>query len=418
MSKYTPDMHVKVCGFARREEGDTVTIGDMDRQVFLTIPTEALVILDGLAEGSTVAEAADEYQSRYGEVPDIEDFLEALESAGFVSIATAGELGRPASTGAVPQVGWLTPSRARRLSQPAVIVACGVLVAVAAVLVATDPATVPGPDVLVFKHHLAAISAAMFAFAMAGVAIHELAHLTAARAAGVQARIGLSHRLWIVVAETDMSGIWLAPKRARYLAFLAGPLVDAASAAILVAAIWARRHGLISLTPFEAQIVGACLLLYLLRLLWQCFFFVRTDFYFVVAAACNCKNLLVDTQDFLHNRFARVTRSQRIIDQSAVPAAEMRIVRWYSLVWLIGRAAAFFSLFVVTLPVMWRYGVALAPVLVGRHSSYSLLDAVVFGVLTISLEGAGLVMWGRSLIRRVIERTPNTEGKSDAMANA
>src|SRR5271170_5592159 len=91
MSKYSNETLVRVCPFARREEGDEVTIGDVRRHVFLTIPTEALVILDGLAEGQTVAQAQDCYQQRYGEAPDIEDFLEALESAGFVSIATEGD---------------------------------------------------------------------------------------------------------------------------------------------------------------------------------------------------------------------------------------------------------------------------------------------------------------------------------------
>jgi len=411
MSKYTSETQVKVCSFARRTEGDEVTIGDLRRQVFLTIPTDALVILDGLAEGQTVAQARDCYQERYGDAPDIEDFLEALESAGFVSVATEGDEVAPDPTGEpTPTLRWLSPARARRLCQPAAVVACGVLVATALVLVATDPATIPSPAVLVFKHYLAPLTVAMFVFAMAGVAVHELAHLAAARAAGVDSRIGVSHRLWIAVAETDMTGIWLAPKRARYLAFLAGPLVDAASAAVLVGVVWGQRHGLIALTPIELQVVGACLLLYLLRLLWQCFFFVRTDFYFVVAAAFNCGNLMVDTQNFLHNRVARVLPSWRAIDQSGVPEGEMRVVRWYAAFWLVGRAAAFFSLFAVVLPVTWQYIVALVPLLLGGHSRYGVVDGLVFGLVSLSVQGLGLVMWVWSLFRWVIER------KSHAMA--
>jgi putative peptide zinc metalloprotease protein len=405
MSRYTSDTKVRVCSFARREEGETVTIGDLHRQVFLTIPREALIILDTLVEGGTVAEALDYYQAQYGEAPDIEDFLEALESAGFVSPAADGDEAEPGAAdsrvGSAPQPGWLSPARARRVCHPAVVVTCGVLVVLATALVATEPAIISGPTALVFKQHLAAVSMGMFAFALAGVALHELAHLVAARAAGVPSKIGVSHRLWIFVAETDMSGIWMAPKRARYLAFVAGPLVDAASASLLVGVAWAQRHGLIGLTAFEAQVIEACLLLYLLRLLWQCFFFVRTDFYFVVATACNCKNLLADTQDYLHNRMTRVFRWSRAVDQSGIPAKEMRVIRWYSIVWLVGRCAAFFSLFVVTLPVLWRYGVALGPVLIGHHSRYSLVDALVFGVVTISIEGTGLIMWVRSLVRRV-----------------
>jgi hypothetical protein len=46
--------------------------------------------------------------------------------------------------------------------------------------------------------------------------VHELAHLAAARSLGVPARIGLSTRLFYLVAQTDVSGIWAAPRRARY----------------------------------------------------------------------------------------------------------------------------------------------------------------------------------------------------------
>jgi putative peptide zinc metalloprotease protein len=420
MSKYTSETKVKVCSFARRMEGDTVTIADMYRQVFLSIPTEALEILDNLVAGRTVGEARDCFEAKHGETPDIEDFLDVLDSAGFVA-ARNGEFDgpdhrpdHPAAGDAVgpgSQLDWLSQAGACRLWRTPVVAACGVLVALMLVLVATDPAVIPGPSVLVFRHYLAAFSLGLFAFGLAGVAIHELAHLVAARAAGVHCRMGVSHRLWILVAETDMTGIWMAPKRARYGAFLAGPLIDAVSASVLVGVLWSGRHGWIGLSSLEVQVVGACLMIYLLRLLWQFFLFVRTDFYFVLATAFNCKNLLVDTQHYLHNRAARLLRSERIVDQSSIPAAEMRVVRWYSLIWLAGRAAALLSLFLVTLPVMWRYGVAIGPLLIGGRSHYSVLDALAFGVVTIGINGAGLVMWTRSLLRRIFERNSN------AMAN-
>jgi hypothetical protein len=42
----------------------------------------------------------------------------------------------------------------------------------------------------------------------ATVFLHEMAHLVAARGAvGVSSRLGISHRLWYLVAETDMTGV-------------------------------------------------------------------------------------------------------------------------------------------------------------------------------------------------------------------
>lgn len=416
MTSYPSDTFVNVHPFARRQEGDVVTIGDMQRQVFLSIPAEALVILDALAEGRTVAEAGVDYQDMYGESPDIEDFLEALQAAGFVEprAATDGAaVPEPDGTAAAAPVGhfgWITPARARRLCQPAVLIACAAIVAVAVAMVAAEPSIIPSSTVLVFKRYLAALSLGMFTFGLLGVALHEVAHLVAARAVGVPARISVSHRLWMVVAETDMTGIWMASKRARYVAYLAGPLVDAVSGSFFIGVLWGQRHGWIALSPLQVQVVGACVMLYLLKLLWQCFVFVRTDFYYVVASALNCKNLLVDTQDFLNNCVARVRPSWRTVDQSAVPAAEMRVVRWYSLVWLAGRVAAL-GLLVVMLPIFWRYAVAIAPLLVGERSRYGVFDVVALGAVTVGVDGAGIYMWVRSLFRRFLER------RSDAVAS-
>ena len=82
MAGYPPDSHVMVRPFTHRREGDTVTIGDIDRQVFLAIPAEGMDILDSLAAGHTVGETVRRYEQCYDETPDIEDFLDALQQGG------------------------------------------------------------------------------------------------------------------------------------------------------------------------------------------------------------------------------------------------------------------------------------------------------------------------------------------------
>jgi putative peptide zinc metalloprotease protein len=412
MTQFSPDARVAVCPFAERREGDSVTIGDLDRQVFLTIPAEGLEILSALAAGSTVAEAVALYERAHDETPDVEDFLSVLEEEGFVGSWEDEAFSAQARERAQPVLRWISPAAARRMFGAPVLAVCALVVAVAAALVASDPGLMPGPGVLVFHHHLAPLSAAMFVVTMVGVAVHELGHLLAARASGVPARIGLGHRLWIVVAETDMTGIWMVPKRRRYLAFLAGPIIDLVCAALLVGVLWADRRGLIGLSALLEQLTGAVLLSYLLRLLWQCFVFVRTDFYFVIATALDCKSLLADTEDLLRNRWARLRRTGVAIDQSAIPPREMRAVRTYSVIWLVGRAVALASLIGVTLPVLAGYGAEAARALSGGHSSYDTVDLLTLAVLGVGVQGAGLVVWIRSLHRG------RTQRRSDALANA
>jgi putative peptide zinc metalloprotease protein len=410
MVQFPLDARVAVRPIAHQRDGESVIIGDLSRQVFLTIPAEGLEILSALAEGRTVGDAVRLYEQAHGETPDVDDFLAVLADEGFVAPCGDEAFAQEVTQRPAGSLAWISPAVARRLVGASALGVCALAVGVALALVATDPGVLPGPTVMVFQDHVAAMTAALFAVISAGIAVHEIGHLLAARASDVPARIGLSHRLWILVAETDMTGMWMAPKRRRYLAFLAGPIIDLASAAVVVGVLWAERHGWIGLSPTLEHFTRAVLFSYFVRLLWQCFVFVRTDFYYVIATALDCKNLLADTEDLLRNRLARLRRRAPLVDQSAIPAREMRTVGAYSVVWLGGRAFAFAALILITLPVLAGYGAEITDKATGGPSNYSAIDLATLAVLGIGVQGVGLVVWIRSLLRR------RTQRRTDALA--
>jgi putative peptide zinc metalloprotease protein len=408
MTEFSRDACVAVLPFARRREGNNVTIGDPARGVFVEIPAEGLEILDALAAGATVAEVALDYERAHGETPDMEDFLTAMVSIGLVAAPDASPDASEPSDSRPPassDSGRIAPGLSFRVFAAVLMAGLALLAGAGIALVAADPGLIPGPTVLVFHRHLALLGAALFAVGMAGIAVHELGHLLAARAAGVPARIGVGHRLWIIVAETDMSGIWLASRPRRYIAFLAGPLIDAASSAVLLGILWAARHGWLAISPATTRFLGAVLWSYLLRLLWECFVFVRTDLYYVISTALGCKRLLADTEDLLRNQLARVRTSIRTVDQSSIPPRELRAVRSYSIVWLAGRALAVWSLLFVTLPVLAGYATGLVRVLAGTRTNYSAADVAVLATLGLGVPLAGLFLWIRSLYRGAMQRS-------------
>jgi putative peptide zinc metalloprotease protein len=402
MPRFEPDARVAVRPFARHHEGDDVTVGLLDQQVFVTIPAEGVEILDALAAGATVGEAAREYADAHGETADIVDFLEALADAGFVVNPSADDalpigdrLAAPPQ--AAPEFRWISPALARRVVGAPTACICAIAIATGAALFASDPSLVPGATVLVFHRNLAAWLAVVFAVNTAGVIVHELGHVLAARAAGVPARIRISHRLWFIVAETDMTGIWLAPPRSRQRAFLAGPTIDAVCASALLGLRRAQHSGWLALSPTLQLFVAATLMTYLLRLLWQCFVFVRTDFYYVLATALGAKNLLSDTEGLLHNWAARALGRPPAVDQSPIPPRERRAIRRYAAVWLGGRAIALYSLAFAALPVLAGYGTEMVRTVTGGRPHYSLAGLVTVALLVFGMQAAGLVLWIRSL---------------------
>ncbi|MEV6811614.1 hypothetical protein [Micromonospora sp. NPDC051296] len=406
--------------FDHRPEGDAVIIGDVERQVFLSIPVEGLDLLHSLAAGKSVGEAVRLYEEKYSETPDITDFLDALGDEGFVEIdekiaaAVAGPVAA-ATPARKPRrswsLNWISPTVARRLVSLPVMIACVLIVAAGVYLVVDDPGLLPTPgETLLFPIHFAALTWATFILTLVGVAIHEAAHMIAARAAGVPSRLVIGNQLYILVVQTDMSGIWLAPKRQRFVAFIAGTLIDGVLASSFVLALWANRHGYLQLPEWVGLLLTALLFTYLVRIIWQSFLFMRTDGYYIVATALGCRNLMSDTEDFLRNL---VRRRKSRVDQSGVPKREMRIVRWYSVAWLGGRLIALLMLVFVGIPLLWGFLYQFILFATGQDSMMGSIDFVTVAVIGVLLDGGGLLLWGRSLYQSTRERRRRQAIRSD-----
>lgn len=93
-------------------------------------------------------------------------------------------------------------------------------------MLAMHPALLPGYRVLVWSPRVGLVLAVNVAIAWLITALHELGHLATARAAGAPARMTLSTRLQFLVAQTDVSGVWAAPRRTRMTVYLAGIAVQ------------------------------------------------------------------------------------------------------------------------------------------------------------------------------------------------
>jgi hypothetical protein len=414
-----PNSVVSVYPFTRQLDGEDIVIGRSDTGVFLVLPPDAVELLDHLAAGKTVVQAQALYQEKYNEVPDLGDLLEVLESHGFVqfpqtkrtktettaSILRSTEsrsLSKPVADSRRFHFAQFPQSLAQRIFSRPALITYGAIVGLALIAVTLDPLILPTWQAYFFNKNISLMLCLLTGFNVFTVFLHEMAHLVAARAIGVSCRLGISHRLWILVAETDMTGIWNVPRNHRYLPFLAGPLLDAVSASILLLVLFVHKQGWIPLHPMALQFAQMLVLSYLLALLWQCYFFLRTDFYYVVANFFGCRSLMKDTQVFIRNQVSRMVRRGRIIDQSNIPKAEMRVIRCYSIVYVLGRVAALSSLIGIGFPVMWNYIHLLGSTWSAGYSANpnAFIDATVLGLLFFGFQGTGFGLWIYSLRRR------------------
>jgi hypothetical protein len=407
---YTRDTVVAVQPFSRQQEGDDIVIGRIETGVFVAVPSEAIELLEQFAEGKSVGEVADECQRKNGEVPDLGDFLEYLESKGIV--APVGKSVSDQSTD--PSVAVLPKPRkvkyhftnfsqslAQRLFDTPVLWTSLALSLIAAGLVIYDPTLIPGPRDLYFPDHRTMIWIILIFLGYGAVYIHELGHLIAARALGINSRMGISHRLWHVVVETDLTGLWSVSKQQRYLPLFAGAIIDVVSGALTIMLLFAQTRHWLPLTVVGVRVTRAMAFTYVMRIIWQCLLFIRTDFYYVIASVFNCRSLLSDTEDFLRNMLHPLLPWVRYVNQSAIPPFEKRVIRVYSVVWVVGRIAAFSLLWVITIPLFARYSRSLAGAVRAGYSANpgNFVDALVFTLYFLVPVTVGFTLWIRTLVR-------------------
>lgn len=403
----TRDAVITVLPFTQQREGEDIIIGRVETGMFLAVPPEAVEILENLAQGHTVGAVTDSYHSKYGEVPDLDDLLTFLEAKGIVStVPLDSHINDRPSTLPISRVRYhfssFPTSIAQRLFSRVNLSICLALVVVTGCLCVKHPALLPRARDLYFPDHRTISWVILLMAGYATLFLHEFAHLVAARALGVNSRLAISHRLWYLVAETDLTGLWSVPKQKRYLPMLAGVIVDATSGCLLLLVIYVNDFYWQVLPTLAVRVMRAMAFTYFMRIAWQGLLYVRTDFYYVIAAVFNCKSLMRDTETFLRNRLSSLIPRIRKVDQSSIPAAERRIIRIYAVLWVAGRLAAVALLCAVTIPVAILYIRSLADAFRAGYAAdaSNFVDAVLLATYFLVPTFAGLALWCRSILRQ------------------
>src|SRR5262245_61432693 len=199
---------VQVYPFTRQQEGDEVVIGRPETGTFLALPSEAVELLDRLAEGRRLGEVEAEYERIHGLRPDLADLLAVLESKGLVGPGASATGGDTTVAGLPKPVryhfGNIPQSVARVFFGPAALALYLGTIGVALALLIREPHLVPDRYSLYFADHKTLKLLLVVLVSYGSLFVHEFCHLLAARAVGVKSRFGISHRLWVLVAETDL----------------------------------------------------------------------------------------------------------------------------------------------------------------------------------------------------------------------
>lgn len=337
---------VRLRTLSSRRDGDGWVIGRPETGDFIAVADVAQRVITLLGEGRTVDEASARLRAETGTRFAVADFVAALDDLGFVS--SVDDVARADGPDIRPSLPWLRPAHVRWLLHPLAPALAAAFAVVVVVMIALHPALTPSYHVLVWNRRAGLVLAVNAAIGWSLVLLHELAHLATARAANAPARISLSTRLQFLVAQTDVSGVWAAPRRSRMSVYLAGIAVNICLAGTLLLIL-----GLADPQGLPRSLLAVAVAETLLTLPMQLMVFMRTDLYFVLQDLSGCANLYADGSAYLAYLGHEITRRGRQPDPTQDRRlAQRRAVRGYSVILLAGTVICLAVEFAVSLPAL------------------------------------------------------------------
>jgi hypothetical protein len=359
------------------EEGDEVTVGRSDQGGFVVLPKDGADLLRMLESGASPSRAAQWYRDSFGESVDILDFIADLDELGFVR--PPGEV---AGAAAAEPVRWMRLGKA--VFSPVGIAVYLALLAAFVLEAFRTPGIAPSYSNVFFTHYVSLVIVVTFLGQMPFILLHEAAHTLAGRRLGLHSKLSIGRRLYYVVFQTTMDGLVAVPRRKRIVPILAGIYADFAilAALSLFAAALRRSDGTY---PWPAAVALALAYMTLLRVVWQCWFFLQTDIYYLIVTALGCVDLQTTAKQLLSNRARRLTGRPARYDPQSWHPRDRRAARWYSILIVLGYAFAIITLVTGLVPVAVRVVSDALGRFVGHGSdgSLGLVDSVVFLILSL-----------------------------------
>ncbi|MBU7013532.1 MAG: hypothetical protein HXS52_11135 [Theionarchaea archaeon] len=369
--------------FRGEEEDGLVLVGRRDIGSYVSLPVEALEVIDLLDSGKTVGETKKVLEAKYGEEAEIEDFIEDMisnEMVHFVDdyeVPTTSQLQKDLFSGITKShVDWMF-SRYAWASYSILAAAC-------LLMFAWRPQYIPHPADF-FWHPWYSIAVGLtFLFGWILVAFHELAHLFAAKSVGTEGYFSLSNRLIFIVAQTNLGNIWTIPREKRYVVYVVGMAWDFVMVFFCLLLLLFSDSHLVHLPELAYNFVKAIIFIKVWGIIWQFRFNMQTDVYYMVANYFKCRDLLGDSQARIRNFLSRFIHRVEKTDFSNTPPSEMRAIKLYTPLYFVGTVVTLATYVMRDLPlIVLQVRRALDGVLTGYAANPALfVDAVILIVLT------------------------------------
>jgi hypothetical protein len=393
-AEITTGTHVRLQPLTYVDDSDGVMVGRPDTGSYGVFPPEGADMLRTLEAGGTLEAAAREWHERTGETLDLVDFVAIIEDLGFIVGENEVRVERT-------PVRWQRLGRA--LFSPIAWVLYAAVVAGGLAAMIVEPGLRPSYRNVFFTSHLSFIPVVLALTQFPLLLLHEGFHAMAARRLNLPSTLGIGRRLYYLVAETRLDSLYSVSSAQRYLPFFAGALVDAVGVGAFTLLSAAGRHW--GAPPWLSGLALALAFSGVLRILWECLFYLETDFYFVIKTASGCTDL--------HGAAKSRVRAwgRTLLRRPPAPATaewsdrDLAAARWYAPLMVAGYGVSLCTLVLVAIPTTVRFWTTVLHRLDGSQprTAATIADTVFF--ILLSLAELGLLAYVTIRDRRGRART-------------
>ncbi|MGH3341982.1 MAG: hypothetical protein ACRDPK_03685 [Carbonactinosporaceae bacterium] len=383
-----------------RDEGEVWHVGRADTGEFVVLPDVGVRALRLFQAGLSVDEASERLRDDDDDGDkdvDLVDFSEALIELGFVASLDGCDLPSPP----LQRATWpgLRARHVRWALQPAVTVGTLAVILAGALSVVAYPDLLPSYRDAIWSSHGSLVVIVNAGVGWTLLLVHELAHLMTARAADVPGKMSFGTRLQFLVAQTDVSGVWCAPRRVRLTVYCAGMAVELVLASVgLLLLATTNPSGAVH-TAASVVVLFA-----LATVPWQALVFMRTDLYFVLQDLSRCPDLHSAGSTYVRHQLRRLIRregSASLTNPTArVVPRERHVVRAYAVLLCLGTLGCLSVYFAVTLPILVTLMAGAVRTLLHGGSPTDVADALTVLALTGLVQG----LWVRAWLRKHASR--------------
>jgi hypothetical protein len=318
----------------RKENEEETMVGRSDIGDFIIVPNIAIEIIELLDSGKNITEVEQIIERKTGTYVDVLSFADTLTNEyKFVHMLD----GKETNPKVVKKVysSKITKEIGRLFFNPVTYFIYFILIVSSLYLIASNSQYRPNiTDLFMFDSITYSILILFITRILFGY-LHEIGHLLAARANGINSHIQLSHRMFFLTFETDMSSIFLVDPQKRYVPFLAGIIWDLNVMAIGTWVLFMQEVGFIPHSVLLISIIKIINISIIFGLIFQFLFFMNTDLYYVFTTFLNCKNLIHNTHIYFH-QFYRELKSKEKEEWKNIYAHEKKVTKWFAWFYIFG----------------------------------------------------------------------------------